>query len=158
MSTPWRYPLEGAPGQVDPSRVINTGAGLQGGGDLTVDRTISIAAGGVTDAMLALIYDQLTVDETLALSGAIALTARTSRLNASGGNLAMTLANSTRVGQRKSIVLHVSPGANHADVTPATFGEAGKTKVVLSAQWQSVELEWQAGGWKVVSLVGAVLA
>jgi hypothetical protein len=154
----WRYPLEGAPGQVDPSRTINTGAGLQGGGDLSADRTFSIASAAVTDAMLALKYDQLTADETKALSGAVALTTRTTRLDASGGNLAMTLADSTRVGQRKSIVMPTAPAGNHADVTPATFGEAGKTKVVLSAQWHSVELEWQAGGWRVVSLVGAAVS
>jgi hypothetical protein len=35
------------------SRQVATGGGLQGGGDLSADRTLSIAAGGVTFAMLA---------------------------------------------------------------------------------------------------------
>jgi len=38
---------------VPATRLINTGGGLQGGGDLSQDRTLSIATGGVTNAMLA---------------------------------------------------------------------------------------------------------
>ena len=38
---------------VPASRMINTGGGLQGGGDLTQDRTLSIATGGVTNDKLA---------------------------------------------------------------------------------------------------------
>jgi hypothetical protein len=38
---------------VPAARLINTGGGLQGGGDLSQDRTLSIATGGVTNAMLA---------------------------------------------------------------------------------------------------------
>lgn len=38
---------------VPASRLINTGGGLQGGGDLSQDRTLSIATGGVTNGMLA---------------------------------------------------------------------------------------------------------
>jgi hypothetical protein len=34
------------------TRRVDAGAGLTGGGDLTVDRTLSIATGGVTDAMM----------------------------------------------------------------------------------------------------------
>lgn len=34
------------------TRLINTGAGLTGGGDLSADRTLSIANGGITSAML----------------------------------------------------------------------------------------------------------
>jgi hypothetical protein len=34
-------------------RLISAGAGLTGGGDLSIDRTLAIATGGVTDAMLA---------------------------------------------------------------------------------------------------------
>ena len=38
---------------VPASRMINTGGGLQGGGDLSADRTLSIATGGVTSDKLA---------------------------------------------------------------------------------------------------------
>ena len=38
---------------VPASRLINTGSGLQGGGDLSQDRTLSIATGGVTSDKLA---------------------------------------------------------------------------------------------------------
>jgi hypothetical protein len=38
---------------VPASRMINTGGGLQGGGDLSQDRTLSIATGGVTSDKLA---------------------------------------------------------------------------------------------------------
>jgi hypothetical protein len=38
---------------VPATRLISTGGGLQGGGDLSQDRTLSIATGGITNAMLA---------------------------------------------------------------------------------------------------------
>ena len=38
---------------VPASRLISTGGGLQGGGNLSQDRTLSIATGGVTNSMLA---------------------------------------------------------------------------------------------------------
>jgi len=38
---------------VPASRMINTGGGLQGGGNLSQDLTLSIATGGVTNSKLA---------------------------------------------------------------------------------------------------------
>ncbi|GIO13040.1 hypothetical protein J19TS2_25950 [Cohnella xylanilytica] len=44
------------------SRKVNTAAGLQGGGDLTADRTLSIADSGVTDSHIG----TRTIDDTIA--------------------------------------------------------------------------------------------
>lgn len=40
-------------GFVSESRLISTGAGLTGGGDLSADRTISVATGGISNTLLA---------------------------------------------------------------------------------------------------------
>lgn len=45
--------LINVPALVQQSRLLSTSGGLQGGGDLSADRTLSIAAGGVTNTMLA---------------------------------------------------------------------------------------------------------
>ena len=44
---------DAAAASVQTSRTINAGSGLSGGGDLSADRTLSIAAGGVTSGMIA---------------------------------------------------------------------------------------------------------
>lgn len=54
--------------KVDPSRAINTGTGLSGGGDLSANRTISIANGGVSTTQLA----DGAVSEAKIATGAVA--------------------------------------------------------------------------------------
>ena len=44
---------DAAAASVQTSRTISAGSGLSGGGDLSADRTLSIAAGGVTSGMIA---------------------------------------------------------------------------------------------------------
>jgi hypothetical protein len=58
------------------ARQINTSGGLTGGGDLSADRTLSIANSGVTDAMLAgsitnakLVNSSVTVSAGTGMSG-----------------------------------------------------------------------------------------
>jgi hypothetical protein len=103
-------------------------------------------------------FDAIGADETLSASGAVGTT-RTSRfdLATANANLAMALANGTRVGQRKALV-NMSASANRATtITPATMAE-GLTHVTLTAKLDAAELEWQANGWKVVMLSGTAAA
>jgi len=47
VTTAWRLLIDNASQLVNQSRAINTGYGLQGGGNLTSDRSLSLAASGV---------------------------------------------------------------------------------------------------------------
>jgi hypothetical protein len=65
-------------GAVPTSRTISTSGGLQGGGDLSANRTLSIATGGVTNAMLQNASLTVSAGTGLAGGGSVALGASVS--------------------------------------------------------------------------------
>lgn len=87
------------------------------------------------------------------LSGAISVVKRSSTLAVSG-TVAYTLANGTRVGQRKSIHCDTAAATPHGVVTPATG--SGWTSADFTTARGSLELEWIAAGWRIVAVGGTV--
>lgn len=69
-----------------------------------------------------------------------------------GNNITSTLANGTYLGQRKTLVLSTITSAKTAVITPTTFADG--TTITLAAALDSVTLEWQTGGWIVISQSG----
>lgn len=91
--------------------------------------------------------------EEISASGPLSITKRTSRIT-NNGTQALTLANGTFAGQRKTIYIQSHSGTPAATVTPATA--SGFTNVLFGAasKYSSIELEWDASvpGWKLVGL------
>lgn len=85
--------------------------------------------------------------------GAIAVDVRTTFVTVSGAQ-AFTLANGTIEGQRKTIICTAAD--NDGTLTPTSL--VGGTTIVFNAVNEQTELEWHAGGWRVVWILGATLA
>lgn len=145
------FPTAGVP----TSRTISTTAPLAGGGDLSANRTFSIsaatssAAGSMSAADKGKLDASFSAVQNLSGAGAVSLTARTTRLTASAPAQALTLADGSFVGQRKSIRAKTVAGGNTQILTPATFADGSTIAFDASGQW--IELEWQTGGWIVVA-------
>lgn len=91
--------------------------------------------------------------ETGVLSGALSIVKRSSTLAVSG-TVAYTLADGTRVGQRKSITADTAASTPHGVLTPAHG--SGWTSADFTTARGSLELEWLVGGWRIVFVGGTV--
>ncbi len=93
--------------------------------------------------------------EEISASGALSIVKRTSRLTV-GGTLALTLADGTVAGQRKTIYC-VSVSGTPVGVVTLAHGETGFTVITFGAASGkcSVELEWDSSAtkWKLVGSV-----
>lgn len=87
------------------------------------------------------------------LSGAVSVVKRSSTLAVSG-TVAYTLANGTRVGQRKTITADTAASTPHGVLTPATG--SGWTSADFTTARGSLELEWISAGWRIVFVGGTV--
>lgn len=86
-----RIDIAAALGAVTPSRTITAGAGLSGGGDLSDDRTVAVAVGGITLEMLANLADNTILGRASSGAGvpeAIALAANQFLARSATGGLA----------------------------------------------------------------------
>ena len=86
-------------------------------------------------------------------SGALSVTKRSSTLAVSG-TVAYTLADGTRVGQRKTITADSAGSSPHGVLTPAHG--SGWTSADFTTARGSLELEWVAAGWRIVFVGGTV--
>jgi hypothetical protein len=87
------------------------------------------------------------------LSGPISVTKRSTSLAVSG-TVAYTLADGTRVGQRKTLTADSAAATPHGVVTPAHG--YGWTSADFTTARGSLELEWTVGGWRIVFVGGTV--
>lgn len=96
--------------------------------------------------------------EEVSASGPLSIVKRTTRLTV-GGTLALTLADGTVAGQRKTIYAAANSGTPAATLTPAHA--SGFTTVLFGAACaqSSIELEWDSSlgtpAWKLVGVVKA---
>ncbi len=96
------------------------------------------------------------VDETINAAGAHPAdpAKRTTRydLATAGNNITSALADGTQLGQRKTLINSSASGGKTTVITPATFADG--TTITLTAKFDAAQLEWQAGGWRVIALSG----
>lgn len=90
--------------------------------------------------------------QIMAAAGAVSVAVRTTTITLVGAG-AFTLADGTRIGQRKTIN---SRAASTGVVTPAHGN--GFATVTFSATAQFVELEWDGGKWNIAASVGVAIA
>ena len=93
--------------------------------------------------------------EAVAGPGAIGVTTGSSQLTIVGTD-AMTLADGTLLGQRKSIVITVGTSTPIAVITPVNFADGATA--TLTAEGASVTLEWDGTDWFTVSGSGLTIA
>lgn len=122
-----------------------------------------VGTDAITFAELPNATDKTKIDQNfsarqnLSGAGAVSLTTRYTRLTSSGIGQAITLADGSFVGQRKTIRAASGHGGGNTQVlTPATFADG--TTVTFDAVGEVIELEWQTGGWCICSLNGATVA
>lgn len=84
-----------------------------------------------------------TVSDALSGPGAVSVATRTTRVTSTGVGDALTLANGTYIGQRKTIIMVVDGGSSV--ITPAT--PSGFATATLNAVYDWVEMEWTGAAW-----------
>ncbi len=87
-------------------------------------------------------------------TGALSINKRTSLIDVTGTK-AYTLADGTRIGQRKSIRVIVAASTPDGTLTPSNLADG--TSIDLDAVNESVELEWDGTNWRIVHIVGATI-
>lgn len=113
--------------------------------------TVVEAKGATTEYGVILLDDPAQVDipqgaqQSLTGAGAINVTSYSTMWN-TGGAVAGTLANGTRIGQLKEIMLTVAGGTG--TLTPATA--SGFTTIAFSVVGDMVLLEWTGSGWIIL--------
>lgn len=147
----------------DGSTVTVTSGNTEVSGNTTIAGTLDVT--GLTTLAEALILDALGILGTLSVDGlyvlgqtaqslsgpgAVNITTRITEFTSTGVDDALTLANATNVGQKKTVI-HVVDGGSGI-LTP-TSG-LGYSTITFTTAGESVELEWRSGGWAVVGFGG----
>lgn len=115
------------------------------GGDLTGNYpNPTIGANKVDETKLAATI--ASAPQALSGAGAINVTARTTLFTSTGAAQALSLADGTRVGQRKTVIHTVDGGSGV--ITPTSPGNFAT--VTLTNRWEWVEFEWSGTVWNVV--------
>jgi hypothetical protein len=139
------------PDIVRTSRNLNTTAPLGGGGSLAGDLTLTIAAATQSVAGTMSPADKKKSDvgqsapESLSGPGALDITKRTSLLTATGGSNAVTLADGSYPGQRKTVRAVAGYFPNSTTITPA---HGTVVTFLVNNEW--AEYEWDGAAWNVV--------
>lgn len=94
------------------------------------------------------------IRQQLSGAGAANVTSYTTELTA-GGAVAITLADGTKIGQMKRIILDDAAGI--ATITPANFVD-GATVALAAAIGNYAELMWTNAGWRLVGGLNATVA
>ncbi len=110
-----------------------------------------------TTTQIAGLYPQVAQDNIAAgTGGAIPVTNYLTTINTDGTDDAFTLANGTRVGQMKKILL-VTDGGGNGVVTPAT-AFAGGTAATFGDAADYLILQWSGSAWVVLENSGVTVA
>lgn len=117
--------------------VVSTAAA---GGDLT---------GNYPNPTLAAIF--FGAPQALSGAGAVNVTTRTTNYTSTGAGQALTLANGTKTGQRKSV--HHTVDGGSGTLTPTTAGNFATVQFVALHDW--AELEWTGAAWNLVAFGGS---
>jgi len=93
--------------------------------------------------------------ETKAGAGAVSVDSYLTELTA-GGAIAVTLADGSKVGQMKKVILDDAAGV--ATITPATFAD-GTTAAIAAAIGNYAEFMWTGeNGWRLVGSLNVTVA
>jgi hypothetical protein len=110
-----------------------------------------------TIAQIASFYPQVAQNDIAAATGgAIVVTNYLTTINTDAGGDAFSLANGTKAGQMKKILL-VADGGGDATITPAT-ALAGGTTITMGDAGDYIILQWSGSAWVVIENSGSVIA
>lgn len=135
---------------------LGTGAVTAAKLDSDAVTTVKILAANVTIPKLA--ANVAGGPQLLSGAGAIDLTKRTTLYTSTGGGQALTLADSTETGQRKTIVHHVDGGSGVITAGGSLHLGASIATITFTNVRDWVELEWDATNWNVVAYGGVTFA
>jgi hypothetical protein len=125
--------------------------------DVDVTGTITVGAGILAGTQIAAFYPQVAQNNiTAGTGGAIAVTNYLTTINTDAGGDAFTLADGTKVGQMKKILL-VADGGGDGVVTPAT-AFAGGTTATFNDAGDYLILQWSGTAWFVQENSGVTIA
>jgi phage-related tail fiber protein len=118
--------------------------------------TAKIAANAVTIAKTA--ANMFGAPQSLVGAGAIDLTTRTTLLTSTGGSQAVTIADGTETGQRKTIIHAVDGGSMVITAGGSLHLGASIATITFTNVRDWVELEWGGSVWNVVASGGCTFA